>query len=473
MTEEEKQEQELKLLFDALDTNKDKKLIPEEVRTYLKTLKLPCTNTHVKNIMDAVDLDHDGFITFEELKAFASRNTKDLRKLFDEIDTNKDGKLTIDEVREALPRLHIHPYTQDQLARMMKQVDKDLDGTISFDEWRTLLCLIPASNIEVLFQYWQEAAVIDDTPEGLMLATSMPLAPSTTPFMDSIKVFAAGGISGAASRTITAPLERLKIMYQVSTEKPPSVIRGLEQMYRNDGISGLFRGNLTNVLKVVPEKSLKFLSFEFSKNLLTMTASQADQELSATKLFVAGSMSGVITHTITFPMEVIRTRLSVAPKSHYAGIVDCARKIAVAEGRVRPFFRGLSASLVSTIPYSGINLMSYELMKKALYAASGDKDPTIASLMVVGSASNTASQMFFYPLTVAKSRIIMQGHDHSQKKGLVAVLSDIYKVEGTRGLFKGFVPQLLKSAPSHAIMFGVYEQCKRWFGLKDSHHKKH
>ncbi len=48
--------------------------------------------------MEAVDKDRDNFITFEELKLFATQNTRDLYKLFKEIDANNDGKLSIDEV---------------------------------------------------------------------------------------------------------------------------------------------------------------------------------------------------------------------------------------------------------------------------------------------------------------------------------------------------------------------------------------
>jgi solute carrier family 25 phosphate transporter 23/24/25/41 len=446
--------------------NKDS---PEEIRVYLKSLRLPCSDFHVNHVMNAVDADKDGFITFTELRQFAEQNTRDLYKLFHEIDANGDGKLSMEEVRDALPRLHIHPYSREQLARMMKQIDTDGDGTIDFDEWRTLLGLIPASNVQILFQYWEQAAVIDDSSEGLMLATSIPVEISlTAPYVDSIKVIIAGGISGAASRTCTAPLERLKILYQVSKDKPPSVITGLKYMYQRDGIRGLFRGNFTNVLKVIPEKSIKFWTFETAKTALS--AHSRDQELGPTKLFLAGATSGVVTHTAVFPMEVIRTRLSAAPKEAYSGIIDCAQKIAKTEGLFLPFFRGLSASLASTIPYSGLNLMTYELMKKALYGIT-DAEPSIGSLMFVGSASNTACQMFFYPLTVAKSRIIMQGYHRLQIKGLFPVLRDMLN-EGLRGLFKGFMPQLLKSAPSHAIMFGVYEQCKRWFNINSNYKHK-
>jgi Ca2+-binding EF-hand superfamily protein len=102
-------EAELKSLFKSLDADHDQKLrygnnssyrgSPDEIRTYLKSLRLPYSDFHVKNVMDAVDLDHDGFITFEELKTFAAKNTKDLYVLFHEIDVNNDGKLSLQEVR--------------------------------------------------------------------------------------------------------------------------------------------------------------------------------------------------------------------------------------------------------------------------------------------------------------------------------------------------------------------------------------
>jgi len=75
----------------------------------------------------------------------------------------------------------------------------------------------------------------------------------------------AGGVAGAASRTAVAPLERLKILFQVqgiSAGGEPlrhtGVLNSLRQLVARDGVRGLWKGNGLNCLRVVPASATQF-----------------------------------------------------------------------------------------------------------------------------------------------------------------------------------------------------------------------
>lgn len=69
--------------------------------------------------------------------------------------------------------------------------------------------------------------------------------------------FVAGGLAGAASRTVVSPLERLKIILQVQSSQPGGqgqayggVYASLKRMWKNEGFAGFMKGNGINVIRV-------------------------------------------------------------------------------------------------------------------------------------------------------------------------------------------------------------------------------
>lgn len=72
-----------------------------------------------------------------------------------------------------------------------------------------------------------------------------------------INTFIAGGLAGAASRTVVSPLERLKIILQVQSSKPggageayDGVWKSLVRMWKDEGFKGFMKGNGINVIRV-------------------------------------------------------------------------------------------------------------------------------------------------------------------------------------------------------------------------------
>jgi solute carrier family 25 (adenine nucleotide translocator) protein 4/5/6/31 len=71
--------------------------------------------------------------------------------------------------------------------------------------------------------------------------------------------FLAGGVSGAVAKTITAPIERVKLIIQTQDANPKirsgevarytGIVDCFKRITAEQGVSAFWRGNLTNVLR--------------------------------------------------------------------------------------------------------------------------------------------------------------------------------------------------------------------------------
>ena len=79
-----------------------------------------------------------------------------------------------------------------------------------------------------------------------------------------------GSISGAISRTVTNPLERLKMLKQVATPeyRNMTIKQSFLVMYQKEGIYGFFKGNWSNCVKIMPFTAVEFYFYDFYKNLI-------------------------------------------------------------------------------------------------------------------------------------------------------------------------------------------------------------
>ncbi|XP_023025902.1 short Calcium-binding Mitochondrial Carrier isoform X4 [Leptinotarsa decemlineata] len=275
---------------------------------------------------------------------------------------------------------------------------------------------------------------------------------------------AAGGVAGAVSRTCTAPLDRLKVFLQVQPSKQ-KISDCFNHMVKEGGVTGLWRGNGINVLKIAPESALKFAAYEQIKRLIK---GDSTNTLSIYERFIAGALAGGISQSAIYPLEVLKTRLALRKTGQYKSIADAAYKIYVGEG-LMSFYRGYIPNILGIIPYAGIDLAVYETLKKKYFMTHlSNEQPSFWMLLACGSASSTLGQMCSYPLALIRTRLQAQVVHPSidpSSATMTGVFRTIIEKEGFFGLYRGITPNFIKVMPAVSISYVVYEYSSRLLGV--------
>ncbi|KAK4765324.1 hypothetical protein SAY86_026414 [Trapa natans] len=138
-----------------------------------------------------------------------------------------------------------------------------------------------------------------------------------------------GGVAGAFSKTCTAPLARLTILFQVQgmlldgeTLKKTSIWREASRIVREEGFRAFWKGNLVTVAHRLPYSSVNFYAYEQYKKLLHMIPALEKQRNNVSAEismhFVGSGLAGVTAATAMYPLDLVRTRL--AAQRHFLWI---------------------------------------------------------------------------------------------------------------------------------------------------------
>ena len=171
-----------------------------------------------------------------------------------------------------------------ELDAFMQYIDQDKNGKITFGEWRDFLLLYPReATLSNIYQYWEKISLVDIGEQAVI--------PEGIGEQHQLRYLVAGAMAGAASRTATAPLDRLKVLLAVQTKTTTSgIMHGLKHIYERNGIMGFFRGNGLNVLKITPESAVKFYAYEIMKKVVVGDGHNG--EIGTAGRLVAGGTAG-------------------------------------------------------------------------------------------------------------------------------------------------------------------------------------
>lgn len=218
-----------------------------------------------------------------------------------------------------------------------------------------------------------------------------------------IRLGIAGGLSGSAAKTLIAPLDRIKILFQTSNPEFRQyrglfvgMVRAGRKIVRADGVRGLFQGHSVTLLRIFPYASIKFVAYEQIRSILIPN----DLHETHVRRFLAGLLLGIASVVCTYPLDLVRVRLAFETSllAHAAVHLDHARFMAHRRGRlwaivravytehpppraldppwlnfmrrhvppvVAPlsnFYRGFGPTMLGMVPYAGVSFLTHDLI---------------------------------------------------------------------------------------------------------------
>jgi len=295
------------------------------------------------------------------------------------------------------------------------------------------------------------------------------------PVLSFLKDLAAGGVAGGISKTVVAPIERVKLLLQVqdastqiaADKKYKGIVDAFRRIPQEQGLISLWRGNLANVIRYFPTQALNFAFKDKYKQIFVRHDPKKDFWKFFAGNLASGGAAGATSLLFVYPLDFARTRLAAdvgkGGSRQFTGLGNCISSIFKRDGFLG-LYRGFGVSVGGIIVYRAAFFGGFDTAKAMLL-----KDPRRAPIWqtwLIAQLVTTIAGVVSYPFDTVRRRMMMQsGRADILYKSTLDCWRKIAVNEGPQAFFKGALSNAIRGSGG-AIVLVLYDQFQKMLGFE-------
>jgi len=277
--------------------------------------------------------------------------------------------------------------------------------------------------------------------------------------------FMLGGIAAGVSKTVAAPIERIKLLVQNQDEmlrsgrldRPYSgVMDCFRRVTADEGMVSLWRGNTANVIRYFPTQALNFAFRDVFKAMFGYKKERDGYFKWFLGNMASGGLAGAASMVFVYSLDYARTRLANDNKSakkggerQFNGLIDVYRKTMASDG-IAGLYRGFVVSVVGIVVYRGCYFGFYDSLKPLM----GPFADNFFASFALGWAVTIAAGLASYPLDTIRRRMMMTSGEAVKYTSSIQCAAVIMKKEGVSSFFKGAGANVLRGVAGAGVLAG-------------------
>ncbi|KAK1973116.1 mitochondrial carrier [Colletotrichum sublineola] len=315
------------------------------------------------------------------------------------------------------------------------------------------------------------------------------LKKSRTAALEAIEDIVYGSVAGVVGKYIEYPFDTVKVRLQSQPDNQPLRYKGpldcFRQSIKAEGVHGLYRGISAPLVGAALENSSLFFFERIGRAAVYSSGwTPQGQELSLSALWFTGAFSGFFTSYVLTPVELVKCKIQ-APSRADGVAAPQLRPLPVIRDIYRHygilgFWHGQMGTLIRESGGCAAWFGSKETVTKIFHIMNGRAAKTQAERDVLasnplplwqqalaGASGGVSYNFLFFPADTIKSRMQTAAvGDAARGRTFWQEGAVLWRQHGLKGLYRGCGITCLRSAPSSAFIFIVFDGLKRHFPLQ-------